>query len=431
MDVILIIVLTLLNGVFAMSEMAISASRRTRLIAMSESGDLGATKAIELMDSPTQFLSTVQIGITSIGMLNGIVGEAAFSDNLAQWLGTLGVTTKAANFSATAIVVVLITFTTIIFGELVPKRIGQMFPEIVAKWISRPMALLAIVAKPFVRLLSGSTSKILKLLRVDVNAARDVTEDEIQASLKEGVDAGVIDANEHQMVRNLFHLDDRDLSSLMVPRVDVEWLDGTLTIDEAIAVLSRPSHGVARIEFIGWYPVCQGGLDNVLGVVSLRQLLQVSDRSQQVGDIALAAIFAPETISGLELVSKFRDRDVDMIFVVDEYGVVQGTVNARDFLDAITGALTSLDGAPSVQASNMKASWTIDGGMPINDLKALLKLAELTDERLGRYSTVAGLVGALAGRIPVLGEQVQVGDWALVVTETSGRRVRKVLAKLS
>ena len=230
MDFLLIVFLTLLNGLFAMSELAVASSRKARLAAMEESGDSGAGAALKLMEQPTQFLSTVQVGITSIGMLNGIVGEAAFSGPVAQWLQGFGLTPSVASVSATALVVVAITFTTIIFGELVPKRIGQMFPETVARWIAQPMTWLAMIAKPFVALLSMCTQAVLKLLRIDESHGRAVTEEEISASLEEGVDAGLIEEHEHQMVRNVLHLDDRPLTSLMVPRSDVDWLDASLSV---------------------------------------------------------------------------------------------------------------------------------------------------------------------------------------------------------
>ena len=230
MDFLLIALLTLLNGVFAMSELALASSRKSRLVAMAEGGDKGAQAALTLLDNPTQFLSSVQVGITSIGMLNGILGEAAFSDGLGLWLQTLGVPEGAASVSATAIVVTVITFITIVFGELVPKRIGQLYPEAVARFVARPMTWVAQGAKPFVRLLSLSTQGVLKLLRVDNDAGRMVTEEEIAASLEEGRDAGVIEHHEHQMVQNVFRLDDRPLTSLMVPRTDVQWLDASLSV---------------------------------------------------------------------------------------------------------------------------------------------------------------------------------------------------------
>ncbi len=222
MDVLLIVFLTLLNGVFAMSEMALASSRKARLAALAEAGDRGAQAALRLMDQPTQFLSTVQIGITSIGVLNGIVGEAAFSKGLSVWLISQGVAERFSDGLATALVVTLITFVTIVLGELVPKRIGQLFPETVARVAAPVMLALATLAKPFVHFLSASTSAILKLMRVDVHGARTVTEEEITAQLVEGVDAGVIEAHEHQMVQNVLNLDERSLTSIMVPRSDIQ-----------------------------------------------------------------------------------------------------------------------------------------------------------------------------------------------------------------
>ena len=241
MDFLLIAFLTLLNGLFAMSELALASSRKARLAAMSESGDKGATAALKLLENPTQFLSSVQVGITSIGMLNGIVGEAAFSDDLAHWLHGLGLADRAAGIVATATVVTLITFITIIFGELVPKRIGQLYPETVSRWVARPMRGMATAAKPFVHLLSMTTHGVLKLLRIDTSRTRPVTEEEINASLEEGVDAGLIEEHEHQMVRNVFHLDDRLLTSLMVPRVDIDWLDAGSTAFPFVDFMAAPA----------------------------------------------------------------------------------------------------------------------------------------------------------------------------------------------
>jgi putative hemolysin len=227
MDVALLVFLILLNGVFAMSEMALTASRKARLQVMLEAGEHGAQTAIDLHEKPTKFLSTVQIGITSIGILNGIVGEAAFSQPLAVWLGKtfplMG--DKVAGWSATGLVVVIITFLTIIFGELVPKRIGQLFPETIARLVATPMNWLSAATRPFVALLSMSTEAVLRLLGVRGDLSRSVTEEEIAASLEEGLDAGVIEEQEHQMVRNVFRLDERQIGSMMIPRAEIAWLD--------------------------------------------------------------------------------------------------------------------------------------------------------------------------------------------------------------
>ena len=226
MDVALLIFLILLNALFAMSEMALTAARKARLQVMVESGDAGAQCAMDLHDDPTKFLSVVQIGITSIGVLNGIVGDAAFSAPFAAWLhDALPISDNMADIAATAMVVVVITFLTIIFGELVPKRLGQMYPETVARLVARPMEWLSLIARPFVKLLSFSTEGTLRLLGIRGGPDRTVTEEEIAASLVEGLDAGVIEAQEHQMVRNVFRLDERQVGSMMIPRAEIVWLD--------------------------------------------------------------------------------------------------------------------------------------------------------------------------------------------------------------
>jgi putative hemolysin len=248
----------------------------------------------------------VQIGITSIGMLSGIVGEAAFAAPLSVWMESVGMGAGTASIASTAVVVTCITFFTIIFGELVPKRIGQLYPEPVARFVSRPMRGLAKAAKPFVLLLAGATATTLKLLRIDANAARSVTEEEISASLEEGVDAGVIEQHEHQMVRNVFHLDDRRLlSSLMVPRADIEWLDASNTVAQS---LQKVADAAALNLVHSWYPVCRNSLDDVVGVISVAHLLRLGPRTRAIGQEATPAVFVPETLTGMELLEQFRVR---------------------------------------------------------------------------------------------------------------------------
>jgi putative hemolysin len=428
MDVLLIVFLTLLNGVFAMSEMALASSRKARLAALAEAGDRGAQAALRLMDQPTQFLSTVQIGITSIGVLNGIVGEAAFSEGLSLWLVTQGVAERFSDGLATALVVTLITFVTIVLGELVPKRIGQLFPETVARVAAPMMLTLATLAKPFVHFLSASTSAILKLMRVDVHGARTVTEEEISAQLVEGVDAGVIEAHEHQMVQNVFNLDERSLTSIMVPRSDIQWLEASTPVPQALAqVGAEGAHS--------WYPVCRDGLDDVVGAVSVSQLLRLPPNSELTVDaLAQPVAFVPETLSGLDLLEQFR-KPVEratahgrLVLVVDEYGVVQGLMTPRDLLEAITGELlqaTVTDEPWAMQRDD--GSWLIDGLMPVSEFKARLQIRELPDEDRDIYNTVAGLVMAISGDLPRVGDRVECGEWQLEVVDLDGRRIDKLL----
>ena len=437
MDFLLIAFLTLLNAVFAMSEMAIASSRKARLTAMAESGDKGAQAALSLMGTPTQFLSTVQVGITSIGVLNGIIGDAAFSGGLSGWLQSLGATHRAAEISATALVVTVITFITIVFGELVPKRIGQLYPEPVARLVSRPMMWVASAAKPFVKLLSICTLAVLKLLRIDNTAGRAVTEEEIAASLEEGVDAGLIEEHEHQMVQNVFLLDDRLLTSLMLPRSDIEWLDASDTLAEAIDKAGATGHS--------WYPVCRGSLDDVVGVVNVAKLLALRGQIQplapvqgarastptvadRIGAYAVPAVFVPETLTGMELLEQFRAKSTRIVFVVDEYGVVQGLMTPMDMLEAITGELQPGAQVDAWAIQRGDGSWLIDGVMPVSELKARLDIRELPEESRGRYNTVAGLLQSVSGRLLGTGEKVDCAGWRFEVVDLDGKRIDKVLA---
>ncbi|HTH79472.1 MAG TPA: hemolysin family protein [Ramlibacter sp.] len=422
MDVLLIALLTLLNGVFAMSEMGLASSRKALLLAMAQEGDRGAQAALHLMEQPTQFLSTVQVGITATAIFNGIVGEAAFSAPFAQWLGSFGISQVIASRLATGLVVAAITFITIVIGELVPKRIAQLYPESVARWCARPMALLARIAGPFVKLLAATTHGILKLLPVDASRVRGMTEEEIAHSLEEGVDAGVIEQHERQMVQNVFHLDDRPLTSMMVPRSDIEWLDASVTPAACIV-------HVAGGEPHSWYPVCRGSLDDVVGVVSVAQLLaRRDDAATAIGTFAAPAQFVPETVTGMELLEQFRARAGRMVFVVDEYGVVQGIMTPHDLLEAITGELKPGATGEAWATQREDGSWLLDGLMPVSELKARLGIRELPEEDRGLYNTLAGLLMSVSGRLPGTGERIECAHWMFEVVDLDGKRIDKVLA---
>ena len=423
MDFLLIAFLTLLNGAFAMSEMALAASKKARLQAMAEAGDGGSKAALELMERPTQFLSSVQVGITSIGMLNGIVGEAAFSEGLSVVFQNWGWSDRTSDISATALVVAVITFVTIVFGELVPKRIGQLYPEAVARRVAKPMNWVARATRPFVALLSMTTSAVLKLMRVNTQAVQHVTEEEIAASLEEGVDAGIIDAHEHQMVRNVFLLDDRSVASIMVPRADVAWLPDSDTVSAAMQQVLQTGHS--------WYPVCRGGLDDVVGVVPVARLMALSSSAPQTVLTGLVeqAVFVPETVSGMELLEQFRAKAMRMVFVVDEYGVVQGLLTPLDLLEAITGELkpeTITDAWATLQPDG---SWLVDGAMPAQELKVRLNLNELPDEDKDLYNTVAGMLQVISGRLLAASDGVDWDGWRFVVQAMDGRRIDRVLIR--
>jgi putative hemolysin len=423
MDVALLLFLIFINALFAMSEMALTASRKARLQVMVEAGDSGAQHAMDLHDDPTKFLSVVQIGITSIGILNGIVGDAAFSAPFARWLhDTFSIHDRASEIAATAMVVVSITFMTIIFGELVPKRLGLMYPETIARFVARPMEWLSLIARPFVKLLSWCTEGTLRLFGIRGGPDRSVTEEEIAASLEEGLDAGVIEAQEHQMVRNVFRLDDRQVGSMMIPRAEIVWLEATGTPQDVLRVIADEEH--AR------YPVCRGGLDDVLGVLSAQRLLQQVMKGLPLAltEGLQAPVFVPETLSGMELLEQFRASSAQIVFVVDEYGEVQGMITVRDVLEAITGEFNTRTDEDSWAVQRDDGSWLFDGLIPIPELKDRLGLKELPEEDRGRYNTLAGMIMLLLGRLPETTDSVEWEGWRFEVVDLDGKRVDKVLA---
>ncbi|MEO5675977.1 MAG: hemolysin family protein [Usitatibacter sp.] len=423
MEILVLFMLILLNGLFAMSEIALVTSRKSRLQKYVEEGDKGALAAVKVGQDPTHFLSTIQIGITSISILNGIVGESVLAEPFAAWLQarfTLEPTT--ARYLATGLVVVGITYFSIVLGELVPKRLGQINPEAVARAVARPMMWLAMISKPFVKLLSGSTNLVLRLFGAHNATAPGVTQEEIHALLVEGSDAGVIEHHEHAMVRNVFRLDDRQLGSLMVPRGDIVFLDPDRSWEENLKRVEDSEH--AR------YPVGRNGLQEIFGVTSARQLLKKA-LHHEVPDLRVdlqAPVYVPETLTGMELLENFRKSGSMLAFVVDEYGEVLGMVTLRDLMEVITGEFTprSLEDAWAVRRED--GSWILDGLIPIPELKDRLELKEVPEEDKGRYHTLSGMVMFLLGRVPQTGDYVPWADWRLEVVDMDGKRIDKVLA---
>ncbi len=424
MEIAILFALILLNGAFAMSEIALVTARRTRLQKYIDEGDAAAAAAVKLGEDPTRFLSTIQIGITSIGVLNGIVGEAALAAPLALQLAALGVPTPYDGYAATGLVVVTITYFSIVVGELVPKRLAQTHPETFARVVARPIEWLAIATKPFVRLLSVSTAGLLRLLGVRESAASSVTEEEIHAVLAEGTTAGVIESHEHAMVRNVFRLDDRRIGSLMVPRSDVVTLDLRHPFEAHLAAIEASDHAN--------FPVVRGGLDDLVGVINARQWLAriVRDDDRDLARQPLEQpLHVPETVTGMELLENFRTSNRHMAFVIDEYGEVQGIVTLQDLIEAITGEFVPRDPGSSWALQREDGAWLLDGHIPVPELKDRLGLDDVPDEDRGRYHTLSGMVMLLTGRLPATGDRVQWDGWSFEIVAMHGKTIDKVLAR--
>lgn len=425
MEIAVLAVLILLNGLFAMSEIALVTARRARLQILIDEGDTAAAAALKLGEDPNRFLSTVQIGITSIGVLNGIVGEAALAAPFAAWLTSSGFPPAYSGYAATGLVVIVLTYLSIVIGELVPKRIGQTHPETFARLVARPIEWLAIATKPFVQLLTLSTRALLRLLGVKESNGSAVTQEEINAMLVEGTSAGVIEAQEHSMVRNVFQLDDRQIGSLMVPRANVVTLDIDRSLEANLALIEGNDHA--------HFPVVKGSFDKLLGVLNARQWLSRAVRGGQDQELAKQALveplYVPETLTGMELLENFRSSGVRMAFVIDEYGEVQGIITLQDVVEAITGEFQARDPDSAWAVQREDGSWLLDGHIPVPELKDRLQLDSVPEENRGRYHTLSGMMMLLTGRLPKVADTVEWEGWRLEIVDMDGKTIDKVLAQ--
>lgn len=422
MEIVFLFGLVLLNGLFAMSEIALVAARKARLQKLAEAGESAANAALQLGDDPNKFLSTVQIGITSIGVLSGIVGEATLARPFGLWLQSFGMPQPASDYFATGLVVVTITYFSIVLGELVPKRLGQIAPELIACRVARTMLLLALLARPFVKLLSASTQLVLRLFGIKDSGRQAMTEEELHLMLEEGSDAGLIEHHEHQMVRNVFRLDDRQIASLMVPRGEVVYFDADDKLEENLQRFENSRHSR--------FPVVRGGWDKILGIANARQLLVQTLRGEQpnLTDNLQPAVFVPESLTGMGLLEEFKNSGVQMAFIVDEYGEMQGIVTLQDVMEAITGEFKTHRAEDSWAVQREDGSWLLDGLIPIPELKDRLEIKAVPEEELGRYNTLSGMVTLLLGKLPQITDRCEWENWTFEIVDLDSMRIDKILA---
>jgi putative hemolysin len=352
------------------------------------------------------------------------VGEGALAEPFGHWLLSKStfLTEREAAGVALVVVVFVITFLSIVLGELVPKRIAQIYPEQIARFVSRPMRITSTAATPLVRVLSFCTDALLKMLGVKEEHAPQVTEEEIQVLMEQGTDAGIFEEAEQQMVRNVFRLDERKIGSLMVPRGNVVYLD----IDDPIAVNTEK---IAQSD-VSRFPVCQGSLANVLGIARAKDLLAqaVAGKALDLTSSLQPVLYVPETLSGVELVENFRKSHTPAALVVDEYGDVQGMVTLRDILEAIVGEFPTPLPEESSALQRDDGSWLLDGVIALPELQDTLDMGALPEGDSDTFHTLAGMLMLLMGRIPRTGDKAQWGDWQFEVVDMDGKRIDKVLA---
>lgn len=413
--------LFLLNGLFAMAELAIVSARRERLQMLADSGNSGAVVALRMSQEPTNLLSTVQVGITLIGILAGAFGGARLTAELADLLAQLPVVGPYSELIALILVVSGITFFSVVLGELVPKRLALRNPERFAATLARPMHALSQLARPVVRLLTLSTAFLLRLLGVrDDESASSVSEEEIRMLVDQAAETGIFEMAERDMVESIFHFGDSQLRSLMTPRTDIIWLD-VQDSEEVIRDIVGQSHHSR-------FPVCDGALDRVLGIVEAKDLLSNTwaDGAFDLRDLAQPPLFLPETMLALRALERFKQTGIQVALLVDEFGGIEGLVTLFDMMEAIVGDIPSLAEIaepPIVQRED--GSYLVEGYLDIDDLKELLDVNELPDE--ADFQTLGGFVVVRLGRLPHVGDHFAWAGFRFEVMDMDGNRVDKVL----
>lgn len=420
-EVAIILLLLVLNGLFAMSELAVVAARKTRLERRAEEGDAGAAAALALAAHPTDFLSTVQIGITLVGVLAGAFGGAGIAERLAGWLATVPALAPYADALGLGLIVAAITYLSLIIGELVPKQIALANPERVAALVARPMGMVARVGGPVVRVLTGSTRFVFRLLGIPATLDPSVTEQDIRATVEQGAEAGVVQQAEHEIIENTFRLGDRQVGSLMTPRPDLLWIDAD---SEASEVLDRfnLTPGLPLL-------VCDGELDRVLGVAHAERLLLrcLAGEPFELRAALRQPLFVPVTMPALRLLEEFRRAREQVAITLDEYGGIQGVVTVDDILEALVGDLPEHGEPEQLEiARQPDGSWLVDGGVAIEDLERELDVDLRPGDEPRSFRTVAGLILTRLGRVPRVGERVEMAGLRYQVAEMEGRRIAMV-----
>lgn len=417
LEILIIVLLAVLNGIFAMSEAAMIASRRARLQQLAERGSSGAETAIKIAEEPNRFLSTVQIFITLIGILGGAFGGATVAEEIADALRETSFA-PYADALGFAIIVLFTTYISLILGELVPKRLALRSPERIASLIAVPMQMLSKFAAPIVKLLSVSTDAVLWLLGSRETKESAVTEEEITIMIQQGVETGVFEASEQDMVEGIFRLGDRRVSSLMTPRTEIVWLNLHDSREENRRKMVES--GFSR------FPVCDGDLDHVVGLIQAKDILAriFTNEELDLKPIVIDPIYVPESMSASKVLELFRERSLHMAFVIGEHGGLEGLVTTQDILEAIVGE-------PEVQEAVQRkdGSWLLDGMMTVDDVKDQLDVAELPGE-YDRFETLSGFVMAQLGDVPKEGDSFEWGNYRFEVVDMDGLRVDKVMVNV-
>jgi putative hemolysin len=423
LEILVIFLLILANGIFAMAEIALISARKARLRQMSEDGDRRARLALDLAESPTRFLSAVQVGITLAGVLAGALGGVTLAETLAVWLGQFPLIAAYREPISIGLVVLPITYLSLVIGELVPKRIALNHAEQIAAFLAPLMKTVSSLASPAVTLLSHSTDVILRVIGIKPTGEPPVTEEEVRILIELGMHHGVFEPREKEIVDRVFRLGDRRVESLMIPRHDIHWLDINWPMEEMCRRIASSGHSR--------FPLAAGSLDEVTGIIKAKDLLVLQARGGAVDlqSLMAPALFVPEGTPALKLLERFKEARSQCALVVDEHGGTQGLVTLTDVLEAIIGEMPQAD-EPAEPETIQRAdgSWLLDGGLAIHEFEALFQLQQEIAEAEGDFQSLGGLVMAVLGRVPVAGDNFEWNGLRLEVVDMDGRRVDKVLA---
>ncbi|MDZ4861766.1 MAG: hemolysin family protein [Candidatus Hydrogenedentes bacterium] len=421
LEFLVIFVLILFNGVFAMSELAIVSARKAILQKRANSGDGGAKVALKLAEDPGDFLATVQVGITFIGVIAGALGGATFSEEIAKLMEVVpGIGDHAEN-AALFIVVACITYLSLIVGELVPKRIALQRPETIACLVSRPVRAISIGAKPFVRLIGYSTDALLWVLRIPKHKEHAVTEEEIRFLIDQGARTGVINTLEREMVESVLRLDDRRITAVMTPRTALAWID----VEADRSSLRETISSTTDIDII----VCNRSVDQIAGLVRIHDLTArlLEGGPINLRDMLRAPSYLPTTMTALQALRKVRESSESTALVVDEFGGVEGAVSAADLMEAVLGDVSLVEGTGAEAVARADGSWLVDGALVLDRLKESLQIPEMPGEKSGDFDTVAGYALLHFGHIPVAGDSFKVAGWRFEVADMDDRRIDKLI----
>ncbi len=416
-EIIIILALILINGLFSMAEIALVSARKARLESQAAKGDQDAGRALELANRPESFLSTVQIGITLIGVLTGIYSGDSFKQPLQNWLQSIDWLSAYSGSIATTLIVILVTYFSLVLGELVPKRIGLSNPEAIAKSAAGPMRIVAWITYPFTWLLTHSANLIIKLMNIKANESL-VTEEEIKAIISEGTEHGTIEEAEQDIIERVFHLSDRSITSLMTHRTDIIWIEAGKTVATIKDEMDDIIHSV--------YPVCEKNIDHIKGSVSIKELFS-ADPSAIVDTIMQKAMYVPESLTAYQVLEKFRQTKIHQCFIVDEYGSVQGLITLNDILEAIVGDIPQEEDEDYAFVQRADGSFLVDAQVPFYDFLARFDKTEWMMEGDQDFDTLAGFIIHQLEKIPQTGETLDWKVFRFEIVDMDNHRIDKIL----